>query len=135
MGSPAMAAEKSLPPTEAMENNTYVAYADMDASPTKAWLIEHRDDPKLKWHYDFAFAKRPGEELYDLKKDPEQTNNVAADPAYSKSKQEMSARLMKLLTDAKDPRVTGDGKTFERPPFTDAGEDPVAKKAKKNKAK
>lgn len=135
MGSPVAAAEKSLPPTEAMENNTYVAYADMDASPTKAWLIEHRDDPKLKWHYDFAFAKRPGEELYDLKKDPEQMNNVAADPAYAKSKQEMSARLMKRLTDAKDPRVTGDGKTFERPPFTDAGEDPVAKKAKKNKAK
>src|SRR5262249_6355533 len=46
MGSPVAAAEKSLPPTAAMENNTYVAYADMDASPTKAWLIEHRDDPK-----------------------------------------------------------------------------------------
>src|SRR6185503_15757231 len=129
------AAETALPATKAMEDNTYVAYADMDASPTKAWLIEHRDDPKWKWHYDFAFAKRPSEELYDLKKDPQQTNNVAADPAYAKSKQEMSTRLMKLLTDAKDPRVTGDGQTFERSPYTDAGEDPQAKKAKKNKGK
>jgi len=135
MGSPAGAAESTPPPTAAMENNTYVAYADMDASPTKAWVIEHKDDPKWKWHYDFAFAKRPGEELYDLKKDPEQNNNIAADPAYAKSKQEMSARLMKLLTDAKDPRITGDGQTFERSPYTDAGEDPQAKKAKKNKAK
>src|SRR5262245_1058286 len=135
LGSPAAAAEKSLPPTESMESNTYVAYADMDASPTKAWLIEHRDDPKLKWHYDYAFAKRPGEELYDLKTDPEQTNNLAADPAYAKQKQELSAQLMKRLTDAKDPRVTGDGTTFDLPPFTDAGEDPQAKKAKKNKAK
>jgi hypothetical protein len=41
---------------------------------------------------------------------------------------------MKLLTDAKDPRVTGDGQTFERPPYTDAGEDP-GKKGKKSKAK
>jgi len=135
MGSPAAAAEKSLPPTEAMENNTYVAYADMDASPTKAWLIEHRDDPEMKWQYDFAFAKRPGEELYDLKKDPDQTHNIAADSAYAKQKQELSAQLMKRLTDAGDPRVTGDGKTFDRPPFTDAGDDPQIKKAKKNKAK
>src|SRR5262245_9278095 len=135
MGSPAAAAEQSLPPTAAMESNTYVAYADMDASPTKAWLIEHRDDPKWKWNYDFAFAKRPAEDLYNLKKDPQQTNNVAFDPAYAKQKQELSAQLMKRLTDANDPRVTGDGKTFDRPPFTDAGEDPQAKKAKKNKAK
>jgi len=27
--------------------------------------------------------------------------------------------LMEILKDAGDPRVTGDGKTFERPPFTD----------------
>src|SRR5205823_1207559 len=124
-----------LPTTREMESNTYVAYADMDASPTKAWLIEHRDDPKLKWHYDFAFGKRPSEELYDLKKDPDQTDNIATNPAYSKQKQELSTRLMKLLTDAGDPRVTGDGKTFDRPPFTDLPTDPDNKKAKKNKAK
>jgi arylsulfatase A-like enzyme len=135
MGSPAAAAEQSLPPTAAMENNTYVAYADMDASPTKAWLIEHRNDPKWKWHYDFAFAKRPAEELYDLKMDPQQTNNVASDQAYAKQKQVLTAQLVKRLTDAGDPRVTGDGKTFDRSPYTDAGEDPQAKKAKKNKAK
>jgi uncharacterized sulfatase len=134
MGSPAAATHITLPPTREMESNTYVAYADMDASPTKAWLIEHRDDPKWKWNYDIAFAKRLGEELYDLKNDPEQTRNVATDPAYAMARQELSDRLMKLLTDAKDPRVIGDGQTFDRPPFTDAGEDPVVKKAKKNKA-
>jgi len=135
MGSPKTATDKELPPTREMESNTYAAYADMDASPTKAWLIEHRDDPKWKWQYDFAFGKRPGEELYDLKKDSDQTENVAANPAYAKQKQELSSRLMKLLTDAGDPRVTGDTKTFDRPPFTDAGEDPVAKKGKKAAAK
>jgi uncharacterized sulfatase len=135
MGSPAAAAESTLPPTQAMESSTYVAFADMDASPTKAWLIEHRDDSRWKWHYDYAFGKRPAEELYDLKSDPEQTKNVAADPAYAKQKQELSQRLIKLLTDAKDPRVVDNGRLFENPPFTDAGEDPKAKKAKKNKGK
>ena len=107
--------------------------ADMDASPTKAWLIEQRDNPAWKWHYDFAFGKRPAEELYDLKSDPEQTKNVASDPAYGSQKRELSSRLMKLLTDAKDPRVTGDGQTFDRSPFTDAAEDAGSKKGKKGK--
>jgi N-sulfoglucosamine sulfohydrolase len=135
MGTPNGAAAGQLPPTSELESYTYAAYSDMDASPTKAWLIEHQSDQKWKWHYDFAFAKRPGEELYDLKTDPEQIHNLAAEPAYAKSKQEMSTRLMKLLTGARDPRVTGDGQTFERSPFTDAGEDAGAKKAKKNKGK
>jgi len=136
MGSPgAEAGEKPLPQTETLENNTFIAYADMDASPTKAWLIEHRNDPQWKWHHDIAFAKRPAEELYDLKSDPDQVKNVAADPAYAKQKQELSTRLMKMLTDAADPRVTGDGKTFDRPPFSDPNPDQETKKAKKNKAK
>jgi hypothetical protein len=39
------------------------------------------------------------------------------------------AVLLKLLADAGDPRVTGDGQTFERPPFTDAEPAGPAKKA------
>ncbi len=31
-------------------------------------------------------------------------------------KKALSNRLMKLLTEAKDPRVIGDGKTFDQPP-------------------
>lgn len=119
MGSPLAAAETTLPGADALESNTFVAFGDMDASPTKAWLVAHRDDPKWKWHYELAFGKRPGEELYDLSKDPDQVHNVAGDPAYAKQKQEMSERLMKLLVSAGDPRVSGDGETFDRPPFSD----------------
>lgn len=102
----------------AVEANTRLGFADMDGSPTKAWLIAHRDDPKWKWHYDFAFGKRPAEELYDLRQDPDQIRNVASDPAYAAAKAELSGQLMSRLTAAKDPRVTGDGQTFERPPFS-----------------
>ena len=72
-----------------------------------------------KWHYDYAFGKRPAEELYDLRQDPDQTLNIAADPAYAKQKEELSTRLLKILADSKDPRVLEEGKTFENPPFTD----------------
>jgi arylsulfatase A-like enzyme len=123
MGAPYSAAEPgSPPPLEELEKNTYAAFPDMDASPTKAWLIWHRDEPQWKWLSEFAFGKRPGEELYDLRKDPHEIHNVAADPAYAAEKAKFSAQLMKTLTEAGDPRVTGDGQTFERPPFTDAAE-------------
>ncbi|MBC8115791.1 MAG: sulfatase, partial [Candidatus Saccharimonas sp.] len=136
LGSPLGVTGTSAPDAEALANNTRVAFADMDASPTKAWLVAHRHDPQWKWHYDYAFAKRPAEELYDLRSDPEQTKNVAADPAYSATKTELAERLLKTLTEAGDPRVTGDGQTFERTPFTDAEAGPATKKAnKQGKAK
>ena len=137
MGSPAAAAGPDIFNSAMWETNTRAGYADMDAGPTKAWLVAHRDDPKWKWHYDFAFAKRPAEELYDLRKDPDQTRNVAAEPAYAAKKIEFAQRLMKILTDAKDPRVTGDGLTFERAPFVGletAAAPGAAKKGGKKKA-
>lgn len=118
LGIPVAVTATSAPSQNELESNTYAAFADMDASPTKAWLTLHRNDAQWKRFYDTAFARRPAEELYDLIKDPYQTRNVAADPAYAKDRAKLSAQLMKILTEAGDPRVTGDGKTFERPPFT-----------------
>ena len=137
MGTPAAAAGPDIFNSAMWETNTRAGYADMDAGPTKAWLVAHRDDPQWKWHYDFAFAKRPAEELYDLRTDPDQIRNVAADPAYAAKKIEFAQRLMKTLTEAKDPRVTGDGLTFERAPFVglEAAAAPgAAKKGGKKKA-
>ena len=119
MGSPKFTSKPELPSLAALEKNTFAAFGDMDASPTKAWLVRQYADPAWQWHYDYAFGKRPAEELYDLKNDPDQTKNLATNPAFAERKAELSARLIKVLTDAKDPRVTGDGQTFERPPFTD----------------
>ncbi len=117
-------------PTEAasLEKNTHLAFADMDASPTKAWLIGHRNDPEWQTHYDYAFGLRPAEELYDLRKDPDEVKNLAADPAFADVKRRLAERLMTLLREAGDPRVTGDGETFEQPPFTNP--EPVAAPAK-----
>ena len=92
---------------------------DIDPSPTKRWFIAHKDDPDVKPYFDLAFGKRPGEELYDLKKDPHQMKNVADDPAYSAAKKKLADQLMAELKRTGDPRVTGDGSTYDKPPFTD----------------
>ncbi|HZN35949.1 MAG TPA: sulfatase, partial [Pirellulaceae bacterium] len=44
MGSPKEAASVPPPAGEAWENNTFAGFADMDGSPTKAWLIAHQKD-------------------------------------------------------------------------------------------
>ena len=118
LGRPGAALNPEMLTNGELEMNTRIGFADFDSGPTKAWLIAHRDEPRWKWYYDLAFGKRPAEELYDVRKDPDQVRNLAADPAYAALKAELSGRLMKTLTEAGDPRVTGDGQTFERPPFT-----------------
>ena len=55
----------------------YVAvgpFGDIDDGPTKQLLLSRRDDPPIKRYFDLAVAKRPAEELFDLKKDPGQTH-------------------------------------------------------------
>ena len=119
MGAPLAVTKDSIPTTQELENNTFICFGDLDASPTKAWLIENRHNTKWQQHYDWAFGKRPMEELYVLAEDPDQVNNVAKKLKYSKVKTELKERLMNELKSTGDPRVTGDGSTFDKPPFTD----------------
>lgn len=113
MGSPA----RTRPSPDAPLKDTRATFADMDASPTKAWLVEHGEEPGVRPYFELAFGKRPAEELFDLKNDPDQIKNVAAEPAYTKIKSQLSNQLMAELRRTGDPRVTGDGTTYDKPPF------------------
>ena len=129
MGSPGQVTETSEPSQDDLEHNTFVAFADMDGSPTKAWLVQHRHDSEWRWLYELAFGKRPMEELYDLRTDPDMINNIADESKYAETKQQMSTQLMKILQEAKDPRVSEDP-VFEKPPYTNAADEVLPKRAK-----
>ena len=118
LGSPGQVGESSAPSAGELEQNTMAAFADMDASPTKAWLVAHRHEPEVKSYYERAFGKRPAEELYDLRKDPGQLHNVAAAPEYEGARKQLAADLLARLAAAKDPRLA-DPVPFELPPFTE----------------
>ena len=66
-----------------------------------------------------GFGQRPGEELYDLAKDPHQIINLARDPAYEKQRASLRAQLMTELKSNNDPRLNGD--QFDRPPYCKIG--------------
>jgi len=93
-------------------------YGDCDNGPTKMYMVENRDkDDAHRRLYEAAFGKRPAEELYDLKKDPEQLDNVASDPKYAEVRKELDRRLTEQLEATGDPRVVGGGEKFDEYPY------------------
>jgi len=96
---------------------THFGYADVDAAPTKSYMLKHRDEPKVKKLFELAFGKRPAEELYDLTKDPDQLNNVAGKPEYAATMEKLATALMAELKATKDPRVLGRGDVFDEYPY------------------
>ena len=96
-----------------LKNDTFVAFADLDASPTKAELVTLRSLVAMRPYYDIAFGARPAEELYDLTSDPDQMNNLAADPQYAATRQRLETQLMAKLRETGDPRLVDDGAFFE----------------------
>ena len=86
-------------------------FGDCDGSPTKTYLCDNKQDQT--YYYNLAFGKRPAEELYDVKKDPYQLQNLAGQKRYAGVKTKLAARLKKDLLDTQDPRALGRGKELD----------------------
>jgi len=97
-----------------LAKNTRVGFADVDAGPSKAHMVLHRNEAKVQPLFELAFGKRPERELYDLKKDPWQMRNVAADPAYAGVLRRLDAQLTAELKQTADPRIEGRGDIFDQ---------------------
>ena len=89
------------------------AYHDIDACPSLDFLVEHRNDPEYRKYFLWAVDKRPGEELFDIKKDPGCLENLAANPEFEQTRAELAAKLDAYLTETGDPRMTGNGDVWE----------------------
>ena len=105
------------PSYEELTANTRAAYADLDASPTKAWMIHHRAQPDVRRAFDLGFGKRPLEELYDLRIDPDYMHNVAGEAAYEATRLALHERMMRLLREQDDPRVIESPCRYEQAPY------------------
>ena len=117
LGDPFLLGTDKEPDFERLERTTFITLADEDQGPTKAWIVTNRADAKVKPFYEHAYGKRPREELFDMRKDPDQMNNVATDPAYADTLKELRSRLMAYLKATNDPRLIDNGKFFETAPM------------------
>ena len=105
------------PSEESLVDDYHAAFFDLDKGPTKAWLIHHRAEEDVEPFFWIAFGKRPREELYDLRVDPDCMSNVVHDPDYADARKRVTDELMSVLRDNKDPRVVESPPRFEQPPY------------------
>lgn len=95
---------------EQFATTTFLGFADIDASPSKAAIVADRNSP----YFRYAAGKRPARELYDLRKDPYELRNLADDPKYAAVVRKLDAQLMSELKASGDPRALGGGDEFDR---------------------
>jgi N-sulfoglucosamine sulfohydrolase len=90
-------------------------FGEVDPAPSKTLLLEKKD--VYEKYYTLAFGKRSNEELYDLRSDPGQINNVAADPDYKKTRNKLAARLQEYTARTGDPRALGKEAPWDYYPY------------------
>ncbi len=71
----------------------------------------------LHGFYALDFRKRPGEELYDLSRDPYQLENLARRSEYAGRKETLRATLERWMKKTKDPRAFGGDDSWDRYPY------------------
>ena len=82
-------------------------FGDIDAGPAKDFIIEIADDPNLATYHQLATARRPQFELFDVKNDPGQLNNLYGQPAFQEIVEDLNQRLTTYLKQQRDPRAFG----------------------------
>lgn len=86
------------------------AYTDIDGSPTKSYIIEHWQEKEAGPYFNLARDKRPEYELFNIKNDPENLNNLVGDSRFEIVEKEMRQLLKQELEKTRDPRVVGPNK-------------------------
>jgi uncharacterized sulfatase len=91
-------------------------FFDIDASPSKDWILAHQADPTGGRYFELACGRRPEEELYDIMSDPACVDNLAALPEHAALRATLRAQLEEELVRQGDPRVLGYGDIFDSYP-------------------
>ena len=86
------------------------AFTDIDAAPTKSFIIEHMNDEIIRPFFDLAHAKRPEFEFFNIKKNPFCLNNISGKEEFAETETEMKSALMEELKNSEDPRFVGPDK-------------------------
>ena len=94
-----------------------IPYGEIDSSPTKTFLMENRSTHGIADLAELSFGMRPVEELYDLKRDPEQMVNVAGSTDYEPIRGQLREQLFAHLRKTEDPRVVGGKVNWDYYPY------------------
>ena len=93
-------------------NDTF-GYYDIDACPSKTFLWDNRNDPKIGPFFHLSVDKRPEWELFDAKTDPGNLHNLADDSQYNSQLSQLQKTMLDYLRKTGDPRVIDGGDIYE----------------------
>ena len=93
-------------------------YMDIDDSPTKSYIIDHKNHPDMEIYWLLSCGKRPADELYDLRLDPHQLYNVADRTEYADTMKRLKEQLFADLKKYEDPRIIGGADAFDNYKYT-----------------
>jgi arylsulfatase A-like enzyme len=93
--------------------NPETNYPNCDNSPTKELITSRFDE-----YYRLAFGKRPPEELYSVKDDPENVKNLVSDPKFQEIKRKLRENMEERLRGEGDPRMLGHADFFDTIQYT-----------------
>lgn len=92
-------------------------YGDVDGSKVKEFILSNVASPEIKPFYEISFSKRPAEELFDLRSDPEQKTNVAMKSEYAATRVELRGRVETWMRETADPRVDPSYDAWDKYPY------------------
>jgi uncharacterized sulfatase len=80
-------------------------YYDIDACPSKTFLLENRNSKQLAKFFHWSVDKRPAEELFDIRRDPGCLTNLAGQKKHADVTARLGKELETYLRKTGDPRV------------------------------
>jgi N-sulfoglucosamine sulfohydrolase len=92
-------------PTFVSSNKTF--HGDVDGCPTKDFMLAPENQQRYSREFALCFGKRPEEEVYDVRKDPDQIDNLAGQAEFQSVKNRLGAELETFLKKTGDPRMEG----------------------------
>lgn len=100
--------------------NPETGYLNCDGGATKTEILRMRRAGQEKLYWQPAFGKRPAEELYDLRRDPDCFINLAGQTEYQRVKRRLSEQMVRELKAQQDPCMFGRGAVFDHYVYANA---------------
>lgn len=105
---------RNYEPTRWPAGNPETGYLDCDAGATKSFILEARRESPNDPYWATCFGKRPAEEFYDLRRDPDCLNNLGSSRDVAAVREKLEGIMAAELKRQGDPRMFGDGGVFDR---------------------
>jgi uncharacterized sulfatase len=91
-------------------------FADIDACPTKDYILNHRERSDVQRYFEHACGKHGEEQLYNVNDDPGCLRNLADSDEHAATRRKLRSQLDGELKRLKDPRVLGTVEIFDSYP-------------------